>query len=120
MAVKKIFVPLQNAAAAETSLKAAIAIARRHKAHIDALHIRQRPNVPAGGYYPVGVIFVDEHLSELKEALEAEAAALLTGAPLPTPALLRKQGDEALIEALLDRCFSIHSTVSIRSWDANR
>ncbi|MCB2096805.1 MAG: universal stress protein [Parvularculaceae bacterium] len=76
MAVKKIFVPLQNAAAAETSLKAAIAIARRHKAHIDALHIRQRPNVPAGGYYPVGVIFVDEHLSELKEALEAEAAAL--------------------------------------------
>lgn len=51
---------------------------------------------------------------------EAEAAALLTGAPLPTPALLRKQGDEALIEALLDRCFSIHSTVSIRSWDANR
>ncbi len=76
MAVKKIFVPLQNAANAETALKAAIAIARRHKAHIDALHIRQRPNVPAGGYYPVGVIFVDDHLAELKEALEAEAAKL--------------------------------------------
>lgn len=76
MAVKKIFTPLQNAETAETSLKAAIALARRHKAHIDVLHIRQRPNVPAGGYYPVGVIFVDEHLAELKEALEAEAARL--------------------------------------------
>ncbi len=76
MSVKKIFAPLQNADTAETALKTAIAIARRHKAHIDALHIRQRPNVPAGGYYPVGVIFVDEHLAELKEALEAEAAKL--------------------------------------------
>ena len=76
MAVKKIFVPIQNADTAETALKTAIAIARRHKAHIDVLHIRQRPNVPAGGYYPVGVIFVDEHLAELKEALDAEAARL--------------------------------------------
>lgn len=76
MSVKKIFAPLQNADTAETALKAAVAIARRHKAHIDALHIRQRPNIPAGGYYPVGVIFVDEHLAELKEALEAEAAKL--------------------------------------------
>lgn len=76
MSVKKVFVPVQNADTAEAALKAAIAIARRHKAHIDALHIRQRPNVPAGGYYPVGVIFVDEQLSELKEALEAEAARL--------------------------------------------
>lgn len=76
MSVKKVFVPVQNAETAETALKAAIAIARRHRAHIDALHIRQRPNVPAGGYYPVGVIFVDEHLAELKEALEAEAAKM--------------------------------------------
>lgn len=76
MSVKKIFVPVQNVDTAEGALKTAIALARRHKAHIDALHIRQRPNVPAGGYYPVGVIFVDEHLSELKEALEAEAAKM--------------------------------------------
>lgn len=76
MPVKKIFAPIQNIDTAETGLKAAIALARRHKGHIDALHIRQRPNVPAGGYYPVGVIFVDEHLSELKEALEAEAARM--------------------------------------------
>ncbi len=76
MSVKKIFAPIQNAETAETTLKAAIALARRHKGHIDALHIRQRPNVPAGGYYPVGVVFVDEHLSELKDALEAEAARL--------------------------------------------
>mgnify|MGYP001617625227 FL=1 len=74
MSVKKIFAPIQNADTAEGALKTAIAIARRHKAHIDALHIRQRPNVPAGGYYPVGVIFVDEQLSELKDALDAEAA----------------------------------------------
>ena len=76
MSVKKIFAPIQNIDTAETALKAAIALARRHKGHIDALHIRQRPNVPAGGYYPVGVIFVDEHLAELKEALDAEAARL--------------------------------------------
>lgn len=76
MSVKKIFAPIQNADTAEGALKTAIAIARRHKAHIDALHIRQRPNVPAGGYYPVGVIFVDEHLAELKQALDAEAARL--------------------------------------------
>lgn len=76
MPVKKIFAPIQNADTAEAGLKAAIALARRHKGHIDALHIRQRPNVPAGGYYPVGVIFVDEHLAELKEALEAEAQKL--------------------------------------------
>ena len=76
MSVKKIFAPIQNAETAHGALKAAIAVARRHKAHIDALHIRQRPNVPAGGYYPVGVIFVDEHLAELKEALDAEAARL--------------------------------------------
>lgn len=78
MPVKKIFAPIQNADTAEAGLKAAIALARRHKGHIDALHIRQRPNVPAGGYYPVGVIFVDEHLVELKEALEAEAQSLKT------------------------------------------
>lgn len=76
MPVKKIFAPIQNAETAETALKAAIALARRHKGHIDVLHIRQRPNVPAGGYYPVGVVFVDEHLAELKEALDAEAAKL--------------------------------------------
>lgn len=76
MSVKKIFAPIQNVETAEAALKTAIALARRHKAHIDALHIRQRPNVPAGGYYPVGVIFVDEHLAELKEALDAEAARL--------------------------------------------
>jgi len=76
MTVKKIFVPLQNSETAETALKAAIAIARRHKAHIDVLHVRQRPNVPAGGYYPVGVIFVDDHLADLTKALAAEAAAL--------------------------------------------
>ena len=76
MSIKKVFVPVQNADTAQSALKAAIAIARRHKAHIDALHIRQRPNIPAGGYYPVGVVFVDEHLDELKEALEAEAAKL--------------------------------------------
>lgn len=76
MPVKKIFAPIQNADTAEAGLKAAIALARRHRGHVDALHIRQRPNVPAGGYYPVGVIFVDEHLVELKEALEAEAQSL--------------------------------------------
>lgn len=76
MSIKKIFAPIQNVETAEAALKSAIALARRHKAHIDALHIRQRPNVPAGGYYPVGVIFVDEHLAELKEALDAEAARL--------------------------------------------
>ena len=76
MSVKKIFAPIQNVETAEGALKTAIAVARRHRAHIDALHIRQRPNVPAGGYYPVGVIFVDEHLAELKEALDAEAAKL--------------------------------------------
>jgi nucleotide-binding universal stress UspA family protein len=76
MPVKKILAPVQNADSAEAGLKAAIALARRHKAHIDALHIRQRPNIPASGYYPVGVIFVDEHVAELKEALEIEATRL--------------------------------------------
>ncbi|OFX01552.1 MAG: hypothetical protein A3E78_08890 [Alphaproteobacteria bacterium RIFCSPHIGHO2_12_FULL_63_12] len=76
MSVKKIIAPIQNIETAEGALKTAIAIARRHKAHIDALHIRQRPNVPAGGYYPVGVVFVDEHLAEFKEMLEAEASKL--------------------------------------------
>ncbi|MEZ5914310.1 MAG: universal stress protein [Parvularculaceae bacterium] len=76
MAVKKIFVPLQNVDVAQTALRAAIALARRHKAHIEALHIRQRPNVPAGGYYPVGVVFVDDHIAELTKALAAEAAAI--------------------------------------------
>jgi nucleotide-binding universal stress UspA family protein len=76
MPVKKILAPIQSADTAETGLKAAIAVARRHKGHIDALHIRQRPNLPASGYYPVGVVLVDEHLAELKEALEAEAQKL--------------------------------------------
>ncbi len=73
MPLKKILVPLQNSDTAEISLRAAVAVARRHHAHIDALHIRQRPNVPASGYYPVGVILVDEHIAELKEALDAQA-----------------------------------------------
>lgn len=76
MPVKKILAPVQSADGAEAGLKAAIAVARAHKAHIDALHIRQRPNLPASGYYPVGVVFVDEHLAELKDALEAEALRL--------------------------------------------
>lgn len=76
MPIKKILAPVQSAASAEAGLKAAIAVARRHKAHIDALHVRQRPNIPASGYYPVGVVIVDEHLGELKEALEAEARKL--------------------------------------------
>ncbi len=76
MSFKKIFAPIQSGDTAEAGLKAAIALAWRHKAHIDALHVRQRPNAPASGYYPVGVIFVDDDLAGLKEAMEEEAARL--------------------------------------------
>lgn len=76
MPIKKILVPVQSAGNAETGLRAAIGLARRHKAHIEALHVRQRPNIPAAGYYPVGIVFVDEHIAELSAALEAEAKKL--------------------------------------------
>lgn len=76
MPIKKILVPVQSTGNAETGLRAAIGLARRHKAHIEALHIRQRPNIPAAGYYPVGIVFVDEHIAELNEALEAQAKKL--------------------------------------------
>jgi nucleotide-binding universal stress UspA family protein len=76
MTIRKILVPFHVPDAAETSLKAAIAIATRCKAQIDVLHIRQRPNIPASGYYPVGVVMLDEHLSELQAALDADAKRL--------------------------------------------
>jgi nucleotide-binding universal stress UspA family protein len=90
MPIKKIFVPVQSAESVQTGLRAAIGLARRHKANIEALHIRQRPNIPAAGYYPVGIVFVDEHIAELTEALDAEAKklkaifdAVMTGEKIP-------------------------------------
>lgn len=76
MPVKKILACVQSAPSAEAALKAAIALARRHKGHIDAFHIRQRPNIPASGYYPVGLVLIDDQIAALEEALEAEAQNL--------------------------------------------
>lgn len=76
MPIKKILVPVQNLETAEAGLKAAISLAKSRGGHIDALHVRQRPNIPASGYYPIGVVFVDEQLGELNAALEAQAVKL--------------------------------------------
>lgn len=76
MAIKKIFAPLQTVELAPTALQAAIAIARRHHAHIDALHIRQRPNIPASGYYRAGGALISDQLVQLTETIEADAARL--------------------------------------------
>jgi nucleotide-binding universal stress UspA family protein len=73
MAIKKILVPLQNLETAEAALKAALTLARRHRAHVEVLHVRQPPNLPAEGYYPVGVVFAPEHFAAFDAALAGQA-----------------------------------------------
>lgn len=76
MFIKKILVPIQNAVAGEAALKAAIVLAARHQAFVSASHIRQLPVLPIDGHHPLGVVMVDEHISELRKAAEDKARAL--------------------------------------------
>ncbi len=76
MSIKKILTPIQAEQPGAAALEAALALAKRCKAHVEALHIRQTPTAPASGYYPVGVVFVDEHIAELGKAMEEQSAKL--------------------------------------------
>lgn len=76
MSIKKILAPIQAEQPGEAALEAALALAKRCKAHVAVLHIRQSPTTPASAYYPVGVVFVDEQIAELNKAMEDQSAKL--------------------------------------------
>ncbi len=76
MAIKRIAVPIESAEAGRTALRAAIVIAAETGAEIEALHIRQRPQVPLTEPYAFGPAVSNEFLSGLEQAAREKAAAL--------------------------------------------
>jgi hypothetical protein len=68
MSIAKILVPVRGDGKGENVLAHAAAIARRHNAHIEAVHYRARPKdlIPHGGAVPPA----------LREQLEAQAVEL--------------------------------------------
>lgn len=76
MTIRKIFTPLQHEPSAAASLAAALTLAKEFSAHVDALFVRQSPAVPASGYYPVEVLYVEQHMDELAKAIDDQAMRL--------------------------------------------
>jgi nucleotide-binding universal stress UspA family protein len=78
VSIRRIVVPVETADAGSAALKAAIAIAAECGATVDALHIRERPQVPPGEYYPLGAVVSEEFLNSLEQAAAEKAARLKT------------------------------------------
>ncbi len=71
MALKSIFVPFFEEKSAETAFRAAIALARKDKAHISVVHMRSRPLPPTNVYFPLGGVSTEftEGLQKAEDAL---------------------------------------------------
>jgi nucleotide-binding universal stress UspA family protein len=76
MSIKRVIVPIETAEAGRAALKAAAIVAAETGAEIEALHIRQRPQVPATEPYAFGVAVSNEFLTGLEQAAVEKAAAL--------------------------------------------
>jgi nucleotide-binding universal stress UspA family protein len=76
MSIKRMIVPIETANAGRAALKAAAIVAAETGAEIEALHIRQRPQVPATEPYAFGATVSNEFLVGLEEAALEKAAAL--------------------------------------------
>lgn len=76
MSIKRIIVPIETADAGRAALKAAIIVAAETGAEVDALHIRQRPQIPATEPYAFGATVSNEFLTGLEQAAVEKAAAL--------------------------------------------
>ncbi len=76
MSIKRIIVPVETADAGAAALKAAIAIAGDFGAQVEALHIRERPQIPPSEYYPLGAVVSEDYLNSLEQAVTERAARL--------------------------------------------
>lgn len=76
MSIRRILVPVETADAGAAALLAAIRIAADFGATVEALHIRERPQVPPSEYYPLGALVSEEFLKALEAAAVGKAARL--------------------------------------------
>lgn len=76
MSIKSILVPFLQKPTAMTAFKAAAVVAKAEKAHIVALHMRQRPLPPQVVFYPLGGTFPIENDDAFKKAEDENAANL--------------------------------------------
>ncbi len=76
MSIKRIIVPVETADAGAAALKAAIAIASELKSRVDALHIRERLQIPPSEHYPLGAVVSEDYLNALEQAGTERAARL--------------------------------------------
>ncbi len=79
MTIRTILVPLQNEEVARASLLTGLALARRFNAHVEALHIRPTPSIPASAYYPAPIALIDENFEALQAAIGARASRMKKG-----------------------------------------
>lgn len=76
MSIKRIIVPVETADAGSAALKTAIAIAAETGASVEAVHFRERPQVPPTEYYPLGAVVSEDFLNSLEQAAAERAARL--------------------------------------------
>lgn len=76
MSIKRILVPFETADAGAAALRLAMAVAADFGASVEALHIRERPQVPPSEYYPLGAIVSEDFLKALETAASGKAARL--------------------------------------------
>ena len=94
MTYQKIMAPFFNERSAERSFKAGAILAKRFKAHIDAVHLRQNPPVPTSAYHPFPYAYMPVDVAELEEAAEKLAGDLAS--------LFAKLVDENQITVMAD------------------
>ncbi|HBS32643.1 MAG TPA: hypothetical protein DEA40_13025 [Parvularcula sp.] len=76
MSIKRIIVPIETADGGRAALKAAAIVAAKTGAGVEALHIRQRPQIPATEPYAFGATVSNEFLIGLEQAAVEKAAVL--------------------------------------------
>ena len=76
MTIQKIMVPFTTQKAAEGAFDLAAPVAKRFRAHIDAMHLKHRPQVGGDFYYPVGMPYVKGDVDAMKAKADELAADL--------------------------------------------
>ena len=76
MSYQTIIVPALDGTVFASDAARAVTLARTHKAHVEAIFVRQRPIMPAGAFHPYSAPYVDEHFSQLVAAENEQAASL--------------------------------------------
>lgn len=78
MMIQKIMVPFIFEHPEEPAFASAVILAERFKAHLDVVHMRRRiiPTLPSGSFYPIAMVYTDENLKAMEDALDQKASTL--------------------------------------------